>query len=377
MIQTFQVLIDRMTYHADANRIPLTGSFELTARCNLHCGMCFICNAPEARKSELSAAQWLDIMTQARDEGMLFALLTGGEVFVLDNFWDIYTGAKRLGLYITINSNGTTITPEIADMLVRYPPVRLTITIYGASEEGYRRVTGSGDAYRKMLRGLELLEERGIEYRLRTTLTKDTSVEIGEITKLILSYGQQMSYTNYIMPGVLDNGNDVLSQRLSPEEAAIATKQIHRAIQEYYDEHGRPGVEEYRRFLEKYNADRQIPLDPEQERMHKISLDRRKNTAFYCQAGRSHFWVSYNGRLSICGLSREPSVDLLKTPFRSAFDELGKAVEEIPLCEDCKSCEHRYVCSPCPAKLYGETGRYDQKAEYLCSFAESNLMLRE
>ena len=42
--------------------IPLSGTFELTARCNLDCRMCYIHrreNDAAARAGELTAAQWL------------------------------------------------------------------------------------------------------------------------------------------------------------------------------------------------------------------------------------------------------------------------------------------------------------------------------
>ena len=59
--------------------MPVSGTFELTARCN----------------------------KAARDRGMVFVLLTGGEPFVRKDFFEIYDGMRKLGLIVSINSNGS------------------------------------------------------------------------------------------------------------------------------------------------------------------------------------------------------------------------------------------------------------------------------
>ena len=66
---------------ACAKGIPLAGNFELTARCNFNCRMCYVHLTPEEQRrrgAELTADEWLAIAEQARSQGMLFLLLTGG-----------------------------------------------------------------------------------------------------------------------------------------------------------------------------------------------------------------------------------------------------------------------------------------------------------
>jgi len=118
---TFKEFTQLVKDDATVKKIPVSGTFSITPRCNLHCKMCYVCNPTEKVGDELSGEQWLDIAKQARDAGMLFLLITGGEPLLHRDFWDIYTGVKKLGLYITLNSNGTTITPEVADRLAKNP----------------------------------------------------------------------------------------------------------------------------------------------------------------------------------------------------------------------------------------------------------------
>ena len=144
-------------------RIPLVGSLEVTERCNLSCVHCYI-NLPAgdqgARKRELNAVEIYDILDQIVEEGCLWLLLTGGEPFVRPDFLEIYTYAKKKGLLITLFTNGTTITPRIADHLAEWRPFAIEITLYGHSQETYERVTGVQDSYERCRRGIELLQER-------------------------------------------------------------------------------------------------------------------------------------------------------------------------------------------------------------------------
>lgn len=71
--------------HARAcrNGTPLVGNFELTARCNFNCKMCYVhltAEEQQRRGRELTADQWLAIAEQARSRGMLF-LLSGSHSY--------------------------------------------------------------------------------------------------------------------------------------------------------------------------------------------------------------------------------------------------------------------------------------------------------
>lgn len=81
---TWGKLGDKLLKQANQMRIPIGGQFELTSRCNLKCKMCYVScpsNDKNALSREHSADEWIKIAKEARDAGMLYLLLTGGEVF--------------------------------------------------------------------------------------------------------------------------------------------------------------------------------------------------------------------------------------------------------------------------------------------------------
>ena len=127
-----------MFYKAEKFGIPLSGTFELTPMCNFSCRMCYVRKtADEVRKSSRpmrTLGQWLDLAREARDAGMLYLLLTGGEPTSLAGFWELYEELMQMGLVVSINTNGSLLDERAVARLSEYPPRRVNITLYGASD---------------------------------------------------------------------------------------------------------------------------------------------------------------------------------------------------------------------------------------------------
>ena len=61
-------------------RSPVTGSVELTYRCNLRCAHCYIPH--RSGRGELSTDEWKGLLDQVAEAGCLYLLVTGGEPFL-------------------------------------------------------------------------------------------------------------------------------------------------------------------------------------------------------------------------------------------------------------------------------------------------------
>ena len=77
---------------------------------------------------------------EAKDKGMVFALLTGGEPFVRKDFFEIYEAMKDMGLMISINTNGSMLKGEIRRRLIENPPFRINVSLYGGCIETYKNM---------------------------------------------------------------------------------------------------------------------------------------------------------------------------------------------------------------------------------------------
>ncbi len=156
-----------------SRRVPIQGTMDLTWRCNLACPHCYNrlpSDDRDAMRTELTYEEHCRIMDELSDAGCLWLLFTGGECLLREDFRSIYLYAKQKGFLITIFTNGTLITPELADFLKDWPPLDIEITLYGRTRETYEKVTATPGSYDRCMAAIRLLMERNLPLSLKTLL---------------------------------------------------------------------------------------------------------------------------------------------------------------------------------------------------------------
>ena len=174
------------------NHVPVSGTFELTPRCDLSCEMCSIRMSAEeeaAMGRELTADEWLALGRQAVDAGMVYLLLTGGEPLLRPDFLTIYSGLAEMGIMLTLNTNGTLIDERIVRCLERNPPEKVNVTLYGASGDTYQRVCGKASGYEAAIHGIRLLKEAKIPICINTTYTRHNASDMEDIVSFAKQHG--------------------------------------------------------------------------------------------------------------------------------------------------------------------------------------------
>lgn len=352
---------DELKKQAKIKGVPISGQFELTARCNNYCKMCYVCKPAgdrESRTKEHSAKEWIKLAEEARDAGMLYLLLTGGEVFLRQDFMEIYNEISMMGIRVGIYTNATMITPDIAKRLGRIPPSRVEVTLYGATPETYGKVSGNPYGFEHALRGIDLLLAEGITLDLRTTVIHDNACDYDKISELAEERDIILKIVNYISPR-----RDCCTQlsdnmRLSPYEMV------------QYEKHAQ---ESYITRMKKLHGDKFCALDSIEDKKD-LNIDTHP---FKCSAGRSEFWVTWDGKMTPCGLMEEPATLPFEEGFTAAWNRLKDACASISICSECSKCSLRDICFTCPARLKNETGFYDKPSPYLCEYArEKNTPIR-
>lgn len=363
MMSNTDDLNERLISLALKNKLPLLGKFELTARCNLNCKMCYVRKNSKdqaAMKKEKTAGEWIRLAEEAMEAGTLYLTLTGGEVLLRDDFKEIYEEICRMGFNVTILSNATMVTPKLASWIGRIPPSSMEVTLYGASPETYYKVCGDGSGYERAVRGIDLLLNQGINLSIRTTVIKDNSEDFENIAEFAGSRNIELGIVNYISPRRDGCPSHAESVRLSPQESIqyqIKTDSYYKL--KYEREHG----------IGKLNS-HHTDYNTKIERLKAIDNE-NTDSAFKCAAGNYSFWITWDGSMTPCGLMDKPSVDAFSEGFCNAWNKIGQACGHVPACHECKICEYREYCMSCPARLKAETGYYDQKGYYLCESAKS------
>ncbi len=123
---------------------------------------------------------------------MVLLLLTGGEVFLRPDFV-IYEPLTRMGLILTVFTNGTLITESVAERLAQAPPSRTEVTLYGATATTYEAITGVPGSYSCCCAGIEALVKRGVPLELKTTITRHNVGELEAMQQMAHNWGAPLS----------------------------------------------------------------------------------------------------------------------------------------------------------------------------------------
>ena len=182
----FVVKEDRESRTHRSGRKPLLDCLdvELTERCDSNCIHCYInlpAGDPRVRARELPAGDWMRIFREAAGLGALTIRMTGGEPLLRDDFPELYLFARRLGLKVSLFTNARRITPELADLLARVPPLeRVEVTVYGMREETYEAVTRVPGSYAGFRRGVALLLDRKVPFVVKGAILPPNRGELDE-----------------------------------------------------------------------------------------------------------------------------------------------------------------------------------------------------
>lgn len=311
--------------------IPLNGTFELTARCNFRCRMCYVrLEAPQIAQMgpSLSPDQWLELARQARDLGMLHLTLTGGEIFTYPGFRQLYEQLCKLGLLITLQTNGYAIDEQVMQWLGKCQPFMIRLTLYGASNETYRRLCGVEDGFDRVCRAMDLINEAGIPLSAVTTLTQDNVQDLPAMQRLTGEKRVPLGQTSLLMPPV----------RGAVSESRQCSLDLPAAIR----------------------SAGKAPRPPRSDR--PLLWD--------CGSYRNGFFVTWNGKLQLCAFLDAPV--LAAIPFEENWKHLLARLEEYREPTQCGNCLYKPYCPRCPGRLAAwllPDGRVDPA---FCAIAQAN-----
>ena len=317
-------------------KIPLKATFELTARCNFNCEMCYVhLNDSQINKigRELTNDEWLEIARQAKDAGTLYMTLTGGEVFARPHFRELYEELTKMGFLIQILSNGYLIDESVIEWLKENPPYILRFTLYGMSNQTYEKVCGIRDGFDRVMRAIDLVEAAGIPLYLVSTVVKENEQDLPEMYAFARERNIVFQHSISVVSPVRGAESDAAAHRINITE---------RDKSEWGE------VKKRKRLFAEYHA----PFD-------------------VCGSYRRAFWVTWNGNMQLCAFMEYPTVSLIGiTDLTAAWDKLLSELDRIKFPEKCGKCKYEAFCQKCPGMLAAECGSPEKTSDAFCAKAK-------
>lgn len=352
-----QYQLRRYFYQKAASELtPLSGTFELTPRCNMNCRMCYIRMSESEMRAhgrEHSAEEWIELGKKCADHGTLFLLFTGGEPFLRKDFREIYTELKKLGLMISINTNATLIDEETVHWLSENAPSKISVTLYGGSNETYARLCGHPHGFDAATRAIDMMKEAGLLVHINSSFTRYNVADIAAIAQFAHSRELRVSSATYMFPPVRNSRDGICDEavRFTPEESGIARAEADLLMLP-------PLQLRYRLELLRNGL-----IDSEKE---DSDCERTTDQKMGCMAGRASFWVTWDGRMTPCGMMNVPTAYPFETGFEKAWQIITNETDKLTLPNACSNCHMRKFCMVCGALCMAENGRTNIKPEYLC-----------
>ncbi|HTS34593.1 MAG TPA: radical SAM protein [Candidatus Solibacter sp.] len=329
-------------------RVPLQVSIEVTRRCPLECLHCYN-NLPmgdlDAKQRELSKEEHFRMLDELVEMGCFWILYTGGEIFARKDFLEIYTYAKKKGFLITLFTNGTIITEQIADYLAEWPPFAIEITLYGRTRETYEALTMIPGSYDRCMKGIELLRSRKLPLKLKTVATSINKHEVVSMRQFAEDeLGVEFKMDGQINPRV-DCSQSPLAVRLAPEEVVALDMAAPKASSEYL-------------------------------RLAKHDLENPPNlsqidTVYFCGGGMNGFAINAYGEVGICVISQQETFGVRDGGVRKIWEGalLNLRQRKRTKITKCVDCRIQSLCGMCPANGELEGGDRESPVEFLCHVA--------
>ncbi len=347
---------------AAMSRIPIAAGFEITARCTLRCKMCYIVsdNFRPCTEQELTAQQWIDIARQGVETGLLYVQITGGEAMMREDFREIYLALHKMGLKITLNTNLTLMDDDAIEFFKKYPPLKFSVSLYGASNETYEKLCGWKNGYDVVTQRIDKMLEAGLNVKMNLTLTKYNVHDAGAICEFARSRNIRVNHMPYTFPPESSSDIGVEDVRLDADEAA----KVH--------------------FLcESIMSPKEL-FDAKVSYLSKCILPwesttavetRRKGDKLLCHATRSSYWITWKGEMFPCVSLRNVCEYPLETGLKEAWERMGKRVDEtVRFPKECLQCSMRDICFACPGFFYAETGDSNKLAPNICKYIEKHII---
>ncbi len=347
---------------------PETFDISVTRKCNLHCKYCFYDDDMKQRK-DLPLEEWLLFFKELGKLAVHSVTLSGGELFVRKDLWEMIDSIIENKMRYSILSNGTLINERTIDKFQtgkRFKRLNsIQVSIDGSCAEIHDKSRDRG-SFEKAIKGLTLLKDNNFPVTVRTTIDRYNVNDLDNIARLLLEDIRLPSFgTNDAMP----MGAGCFNQ----EEITLTSRQQYQAILKLAE------------LQKKYKGRIQAQAGPlakwygyhEMEKAKKLgkATDKRMGFLTACGGVFNKLAVHHDGVIIPCNMlaalelgriNKDLIIDIWKNniTLKALRDRRKIPMTEVKGCEDCEWAP--YCNGSCPGLAYDMTGDFNRANPHDC-----------
>ena len=318
-------LLEEMTVKALGLNIPLSVQLDLTYRCNERCLHCYL---DHNDKGEMTTAEIKHLLHEMAEAGVFILTLSGGEIFVRKDFFEILEYARRrLTFCVRLKTNAILIREREAARIRELGVESVQISIYSHRPEVHDAITLVPGSLKRSLDAIRFLKSQGLRVIIANVLMMQNLADYPGVRALAAELGVECTLDPTITP-MMDGDRSVLSLGI----AGPALRQVLRDS---------TLVGEVDEFCA-------TPAKPRESELESTP----------CSAGHTTCYVSPYGDVFPCVQFPLPTGNVRRQGFLDIWrhsDQMNE-VRAIRMKDltTCSSCTHAGSCTRCPGLAFME-----------------------
>jgi len=317
-------LMQEMSAKALKLGIPLSVQVDLTYRCNEQCVHCYLDHEDHGEMTTLEIKQLFDQLAEA---GVFFLTMSGGEILLRKDFFEILEYARELKFCVKLKTNAVLIRERQADRIRSLGVHSVQISIYSHRPEVHDAITKIPGSLKRSVEAIRFLKAQGLQVTIANVLMLQNLSDYPGVKALADELGVEVTLDPTITPK-MDGDRSLLDLNVDTD-----------ALQRVFRDETLVGnVEEFCAPPKKVGDD-DLDLLP-------------------CSAGHTACYVSPYGDVYPCVQFPLPSGNVRRTPFLDIWrhsDQLNEVrsitARDLP---SCSQCTHIGSCTRCPGLAYME-----------------------
>jgi radical SAM protein with 4Fe4S-binding SPASM domain len=339
---------------------PFLIVWDFTHRCNLRCSHCYQDSDSREMPNELTTEEAKRVIDQFEEAGVVAIAFSGGEPLMRRDFFELAGYASKKGFYVTLASNGTLITRDVARKIKKAGVEYAEISLDGF-EKTHDRFRGIPGMWRKACRGIRNCVEEGLDTCVAVTVTKWNLKEIPELIDFVEKdlKARKIMFFNFIPTR---RGKEIAKQDITPQEREELLKFLYSKL---IDKKCRLSVfstaPQYSRVAKEYAEGPTVATHFTNRQAIKLLSGRTRTLAEFiggCGCGRLYAALEPNGDVFPCVFLPLKIGNIREEGLRDMWDnsKVLKRLRDRDGLKGCGKCEHRFICGGCRARAYGYFG---------------------
>jgi radical SAM protein with 4Fe4S-binding SPASM domain len=304
--------------------VPISAQIDLTYRCNERCVHCYLDHDDHG---EMNTAEIKDLLDQMADAGVFYLNLSGGEILMRRDFFEILEHARLRTFCVKLKTNGVLIRKKEAQRLRALGVESIQISVYSHRAEVHDAITKMPGSFRQSIEAARLLRAEGLNVTFANVLMTENAADYQGVRALAAEVGAKASLDPTVTP-MMDGDRSVLQLNVD------------------------------RKKLQEVFRDAALVGDVEEFCAPPASVDEAALDMLPCSAGHTACYVSPYGDVYPCVQFPLACGNVRQTKFADIWRDSPqlKEVRSITLrdMQSCSQCAHGATCTRCPGLAYLE-----------------------